>query len=178
VDSTYIMPFVDSIQKVFETMLQLPIQVGEPQLKRVSEPQADGSPPDAGFDVSGIIGMSGDVEGSVVLSFPTATAERVVSIFTGEELTHTHEDFPDAIGELINMISGGAKAQFAGKQVSISCPSVVVGSDHVVFGRKDVSCIRIPCGCDCGDFAVEVSIRNETSGAAGQTTGASAGLAS
>ena len=153
-DSAYIMPFVTSIQNVFEMMLQLPVTVGDPQLKRTSDPS---------YDVSGIIGMSGDVEGTVVLSFPTTTAERVVSLFTGEELSSTHEDFPDAVGELVNMISGGAKAQFTGKNVSISCPSVVVGSDHIVFGRKDVVCVQILCSSDCGDFAVEVSFRKGAS---------------
>lgn len=149
-DQTYIIAFVKSVQNVFETMLQLPLTVGTPSLRQQDEPH---------HDVSGIIGMSGDVEGAVVLSFPTATAERVVSLFTGTELAHTHEDFADAIGELVNMVSGGAKAQFSGKTVSISCPSVVIGTGHQVYGRKDVVTIRIPCGSDCGDFNVEVSIK-------------------
>ena len=151
-DSSYIMPFVTSIQNVFEMMIQLPVQVGKPALKEAGAPSND---------ISGIIGMSGDVEGSVVLSFPKATAERVVSLFTGTEMTYTHEDFADAIGELVNMISGGAKAKFTGKQVSISCPSVVIGSEHIVVGRKDVVCVILPCQCDCGDFAVEVFIRQD-----------------
>ena len=149
-DSTYITPFVTAARNLFETMLQLPITIGEPSLKKAGQPC---------YDVSGIIGMSGDVEGVVVLSFPTATAERVVSLFTGMELPRTHEDFADAVGELVNMISGGAKAQFGAKTVNITCPSVVIGADHVVFNRKDATCINIPCQCDCGDFAVEVSIR-------------------
>jgi len=169
VDSSYIVPFVDSIGSVFETMLQLPVRVGEPGLKQSGDPC---------YDVSGIIGMSGDVEGSVVLSFPISTSERVVSLFTGMELTHTHEDFPDAIGELINMISGGAKAKFAGKHVSISCPSVVIGSDHVVFSRKDVVCIQIPCESDCGDFCLEVAIRKETGDGSKKESDAAADLAS
>ena len=151
-DSTYVMPFVNSVQNVFETMLQLPIQVGPPELKRSGDPT---------HDVSGIIGMSGDVEGTVVLSFPTATAERVVSLFTGEEMSQGHNDFADAVGELVNMVSGGAKAQFAGKDVSISCPSVVIGNDHVVFGRKDVVCVTMQCSSDCGDFNLEVSFRKQ-----------------
>lgn len=149
-DTTYIIPFIKSTKNLFETMLQLPVEVEAPALKAANSPS---------FDVSGIIGMSGDVEGAVVLSFPIATAERVVSLFTGTPMAHTHEDFADAVGELVNMVSGGAKAQFTGKAVSISCPSVVIGADHVVTGRKDVVCIVIPCRCDCGDFAVEVSIR-------------------
>ncbi len=151
-DSAYIMPFVRSVQNVFETMLQLPVTVSPPELKRNGLPA---------YDVSGIIGMSGDVEGAVVLSFPTAAAERMVKLFTGMDLPATHEDFADAIGELVNMISGGAKAQFTGKNVSISCPTVVVGQDHVVFGSKDVVCIVLPCSSDAGQFAVEVCIRQK-----------------
>jgi len=150
-DSSYITPFIKSCNNVFETMLQLPVHCDKPTLKKIGKPA---------YDVSGIIGMSGEVEGAVVLSFPTETAQRVVELFTGMKLERTHEDFADAIGELVNMITGGAKAQFTGKQVNISCPSVVVGSQHLVFGGKDVVCITLPCRGDCGPFAVEVSIRN------------------
>jgi hypothetical protein len=36
---------------------------------------------------------------------------------------------------------------------------VIVGRDHTVFAAKDVTTIVIPCNCDCGEFAVVVSIR-------------------
>jgi chemotaxis protein CheX len=160
VDQSYIVPFVKSVQNVFETMLQLPVQIGEPSLNKDGEPA---------YDVSGIIGMSGDVEGSVVLSFPTATAERVVSLFTGMELDQGHEDFADAVGELVNMISGGAKANFDGKKVTISCPSVVIGENHQVFGRKDVVCICIPCQSDVGDFNVEIAMRQTPAAVSSET---------
>lgn len=148
-DPAYITPFVGSISNVFETMLQLPVNVGSPTLK---------SSPTPGYDVSGIIGMTGDVEGTVVLSFPTSTAERAVTLFTGMELAADHEDFADAIGELVNMVSGGAKAQFTGKDVGISTPTVIVGSEHNVYGRKAMTTIEIPCTCDIGEFNVEVSL--------------------
>lgn len=150
-NSSYITPFVNSITNVFETMLQLPVQVKAPVLKQQPQPS---------HDVSGIIGMSGDVEGTVILCFPTAVAERTVGVFTGEELKSDHEDFADAIGELANMVSGGAKAQFQGKNVSITTPSVVIGAEHTVFGRKDFVCVQIPCECDLGEFMLEVSIKN------------------
>jgi chemotaxis protein CheX len=163
---TYVTPFITSATKVFETMLALSVTVGTPQRKSAATPA---------YGVSGIIGMSGDVDGAVVLSFPTETAERVVALFTGTPLSRDHEDFADAIGELINMISGGAKAQFPCKRVTISCPSVVVGSNHVVFGRKDVISITIPCHCDCGDFAVEVSFRMNSQAATVTTEAAPVG---
>ncbi len=151
-DQSYILPFIKSVQNVFETMLQLPVEIGQPEIRKSAGPA---------HDVSGIIGMSGDVEGTVVLSFPTATAERAISLFTGMALEHTHEDFAAAVGELVNMVSGGAKAQFTGKKVSISCPSVIVGSGHQVFNRSDIVSILIPCTSDVGTFCVEVAMQVE-----------------
>ncbi len=150
-DSQFIIPFIDSVTNVFETMLQLRVEVGTPSIKPAEA---------SSHDVSGIIGMSGDVEGTVVLGFPTATAERAVGVFTGMEMDATHEDFADAIGELVNMISGGAKAKFTNRKVSITCPSVIVGQHHTVSGRKDIVTIHIPVGCDLGELSVDVSIRD------------------
>ena len=122
--------------------------------------------------VSGIIGMSGDLVGSTVLSFPLATAKLVVAKFIGEEVTESSDDFGDAIGELVNMITGGAKAKFGGKSVSISCPSVVIGPNHKVQQMSDSTCISIPCQCECGAFAVEVSVKEGDSEGTAQTDAA------
>lgn len=150
-DAAYITPFMQSVQNVFATMLQLQVQVGEPKVK--SDQQAT-------FDVSGIIGMSGDVVGAVVLSFPTETAERIVALFTGETTNADNPDFADAIGELVNMIAGGAKGRFEGRKVSISCPNVVIGKDHTVTSQKAVPCIMIPCDTDCGEMCIEICIQD------------------
>lgn len=153
-DATFIKPFVASIQNVFSTMMQLPVSVKQPFLKEKNGPN---------HDVSGIIGMSGDIVGTVVLSFPKETAERIVSLFCGQQLTSDTADFADAIGELVNMVSGGAKAMFTGRKVSISCPSVVVGNNHLVARQSDIPCVVIPCGTDCGDLCIEISIQDKTS---------------
>ena len=148
-DPNYIKPCIASIQNVFSTMMQLPVTVQTPSLKGSSA---------VSYDVSGIIGFSGDVVGSIVLSFPNETAERIVALFCGQKLMSNTPDFADAVGELVNMISGGAKAQFKGKKVSISCPSVIVGPGHVVARQSDAPTIVIPCSTDCGTFAIEVTI--------------------
>ncbi len=86
----------------------------------------------------------------------------MVTKFTGMELDPEHEDFADAIGELVNMISGGAKAQLEGKEVNISCPSVVIGSSHKVVNPLDVICILLPCKTQVGDFEVEVALKKSS----------------
>lgn len=164
-DASYIKPFIQSIQNVFSTMLQLPVTVNAPRIKETDSPS---------FDVSGIIGMSGDAAGSVVLSFPKETAERVVSLFCGSPLAVGTADFADAVGELVNMVSGGAKALFPNKKVSISCPSVVIGTGHSIARQSDTPCIVIPCTTDCGDLVIELSIQDRSGAASAATTTATA----
>lgn len=149
-DPTYITPFIVSVQNVFSTMLNLSVEVNEPRIKTGAE---------EGTDVSSIIGMSGDVVGSVVLSFPTETAKRLVSLFSGAEIDVDSPDFADALGELVNMVSGGAKAMFEGKKVSISCPSVVLGAKHTIAKQKDVPTVVIPCVTDCGEMLLQIVIQ-------------------
>lgn len=164
-DASYITPFVKSIQNVFSTMLQLPVTVLDPTIKQGNSPS---------HDVSGIIGMSGDVKGSVVLSFKLDAAESIVALFCGERLDSNGADFADAIGELVNMVCGGAKALFTQtKSVSISCPSVIVGQNHGVSLPSDIPCVVIPCTTDCGEFVIEVAIR-EASNTPSSTRQASA----
>jgi chemotaxis protein CheX len=165
VDSSDILPFIKATRNTFETMFQMEVECGAPALRKQETPT---------FDVSAIIGMSGDVEGSVVLSFPMETARRVVAVFTGMEAPTEQADLADAVGELVNIIAGGAKAQFSGKNVSISCPSVVIGQSHSVFGAKDVVCVTIPCTCDCGQFNVEVATKMNSKAMLPSLSGASA----
>lgn len=150
-DVRYINPFIESTQRVFKTMLDLDVSFNKPRVvKEIGR-----------HDVSGIIGMSGDVVGSVVLSFSTSTSRQIIGRFVGTDLAPDHEDFADAVGELVNMISGAAKSQFEGQNVSISCPSVVVGESHTVAMPSDSICITIPCEVFCGSFNIDVAIRSE-----------------
>lgn len=164
---SYITPFVSSIKNVFSTMLQLDVQVGEPRLKQGREPT---------HDVSGIIGMSGDVTGNVTLSFEQDAAEAVVALFCGQKLDPSSADFIDAVGELVNMVSGNAKAKFPdAKRVSISCPSVIVGKGHTIAAQSDIPCVIIPCNTDCGGLVIEVAVREAPAERATAVAAAAAG---
>jgi chemotaxis protein CheX len=144
------MPFLHSVENVFKTMVRTQVEFGKPEILQKST---------ASHDVSGIIGFTGDALGSIVLSFPKDVAKALVGRFVGTELATEDPDFADAIGELVNMVAGGAKAKFDTARCDISCPSVVIGAEHVVFQRKNQPLIAIPVRTDVGDFVVEVSLR-------------------
>lgn len=149
-DVKYINPFMSAIKNVFKTMLNLDVEFGKPHMMAVQE---------ASHDVSGVIGLSGDITGVVIVSFPKLAAIRVASIFAGADLTEADEDFADAIGELANMISGNAKKDLDGLKVFISPPSVVIGTAHQIKGCKIIPRLAIPCTTPAGSFVVEVGIR-------------------
>ncbi len=149
IDPKLVAAFVDSTENILSIMANVECRIGTPYFKTSKQPT---------YDVSGIVGFSGDVAGSVVVSFNEDTAIVVVEAFAGEKLDVKSEDFADAIGELCNMIAGNAKKHF-GLNAYISIPSVIVGSGHTVARLKDTPCIVIPCTTKHGEFAVEVNIK-------------------
>lgn len=158
IDTTIISPrllhaFTSSIQNVMSMMVGLEVTIDEPVIKN--------NIPTPLYDVSAIIGFSGEVTGSVAISFREKAAVGVIEAFCGEALEMHSEDFADAAGELANMVAGNAKKNF-GLEASISIPSVIIGPGHSVARLSDVPCIILPCRTDIGDFAVEINIKAVT----------------
>jgi chemotaxis protein CheX len=149
ISAKLIVPFVNSVRNVFQTMVGVETIVERLTLK---------SGPGASYDVSAIVGFSGQVIGSVVVSFQMAAALSLVKAFAGVDIAVDSPDFPDAIGELANMIAGNAKKDL-GATASITCPSVVIGAAHVIARLRGVPCYVIPCKTPVGDFAVEVNMK-------------------
>lgn len=141
--------FIQAVQNTFSVMLNLEVQVGKPVVNEKG---------DLLFDVSGIIGFSGDVTGSIVIGFGEETALNVIEAFVGERVDLNSEDFSDAVGELSNMIAGNSKKEF-GVNASISIPSVIIGPDHRSKKPADVPNIILPFASSCGEFCVQLMVK-------------------
>lgn len=147
----YITAVVQSIEELARTMLDVSVQVGSPALMRDIRSR---------YDVSAIIGISGGGVGFVAMGFPTQTASNLVSRFVGAPVSPEDPDFGDGIGELANMVTGGAKARFQRDDLSISCPSVVIGAGHQICQRRDMPVIELPINSDCGPFVLAMALRD------------------
>ncbi|BAI79623.1 conserved hypothetical protein [Deferribacter desulfuricans SSM1] len=148
----HINPFIESTLSVFETMLGIKPKKKSVGLKKGDEPS---------YDISGVIGLTGQAVGSVVVSFPESLALKVVSKFIGEEKVDIDDDVIDAVGELINMIAGGAKKIFTdrGLKFKISIPNVITGKGHKIKRPSNVPCIAVFFEIDGEIFAIEVSLK-------------------
>jgi chemotaxis protein CheX len=149
-DVAYVNPFVTSTIDTFKTMLSLEVKPGQPLLRDEKK---------FSYDVSGIIGLSGEAQGSICMSFPKLLALKVVSKLVGTEIKIIGPEVADGIGEIANIVAGNAKQHLSSFNLSISLPKVVIGTDHYVASPKGIPAIVVPFVSAMGNFAMEISLR-------------------
>ncbi len=141
--------FAESAVKVFGTMVEQKVTFGDPKVL------SEGSPTS---DITGIITFSGDLVGSMLLTFPTDVAKKAVMAFAGIEGELHDPDFLDAVGELANMVAGQAKSRYDDYDASISIPTTVCGPQHHVNRQKSAPWVVLGGDCDAGKFLLAMSI--------------------
>jgi len=146
----YINPFISATMNFFKTMLRVDAAPGKPGIKH--EPY----PP---HDISAVIGLSGEAQGSVALSFPKIVALKIVSAMLGSEIKIVGPELTDGIGEVVNIIAGNAKGDLTAFKLSISLPNIIIGKDHVVVSPTGAPTIVVPFTSVFGNFSMEVSLK-------------------
>jgi len=148
----YINPFLTSAISAFDTMLNCKLIRGTPYVKTGSQPE---------HEVSGVIGLSGKARGTVVLSLSREAALKATAVLLQEHPLEINADVADAVGELTNIIAGGAKAKLEHLHMSVSLPTVITGKCHCVEFPKRVTPISIPFESEWGRITVEVGLIEE-----------------
>jgi chemotaxis protein CheX len=149
-DVAIINPFITATVDTFKAMLSMDLQTGKPSLKNDAKHT---------YDVSGVIGLSGDAQGVISISFPKVCALKVVSALIGMDLKIIGPDLTDGVGELANIVAGNAKQYLTQYKLSISLPNVVIGTGHRIAVPSGVPTIIVPLSSKLGDFAMEVALK-------------------
>lgn len=144
--------FLRATQELFSSMLRSEVSFGKPAID-----QRGGSED----DIAGIIQMTGEMVGAVVLIFPIETAYACAGSLLGME-PDSREDVLDAVGELTNIVAGSAKVKLGLDNISISCPSVMTGKGLSIQRPSEAVSIRVPCHAPQGVFDLCVSLAPET----------------
>ena len=145
----YIDPFLNSAVSTFEIMLGCKLIPGEPFVKSATNGQQE---------ISGMVGLSGKAKGTVILSLSREAAISASAAMLGEQITEVNGDVTDAVGELTNIIAGGAKAQLEKLALNVSLPTVIVGKQYAFEFPQSVAPVCIPYECPWGYVAVEVGL--------------------
>ena len=152
-DVKLINPFINATTNVLETMAFTKSQAGKPYLKE--DDAAHG-------DVSGVIGFTGETNGTVSVTFAESCILKIVSNMFGEEMKEINNEITDAVGEITNMISGQARKELEeiGKLFHGAIPSVISGKNHKVETMTKGPRIAIPFKTDAGSFTIIVCLEN------------------
>lgn len=145
-------PFLWATVHVLKTMVHLDPTVGKPYIKKESATKGD---------ISGIVGIIGDTEGSLCLSFSKECILYIVSRLFGEEQREINEEVKDAVGELTNMISGDARRRLEeiGYHFQGAVPSVICGPNHEIKHITKGPILAIPFITEAGNFIVEICFK-------------------
>ena len=139
---------INATINVLETMAFLTVTAGKPYLKKDNV---------AVGDVSGVMGLTGVVNGTIAVTFEEECILSVVSNMFGETMDELNNDIADAVGELTNMISGQERRELEemGKIFKAAIPSVITGRNHSITHYTDGPKIAIPFNTDNGEFTIE-----------------------
>lgn len=151
-DIEFVNPFVSATVNVVRTMAATDLKVGKIQTKESK--LTDGV-------VTGIIGLASEkASGNMVLSFDQPSILGIVKRMLMEEFTEINADVVDAVGELTNMICGGAKADLSQKGYifDMAIPVMIVGKNVEVKQLSEAPTIVIPFYTQDGKFVVEANL--------------------
>lgn len=113
----------DSVKEVFSMMVGAEIVLPD---------QAD---PPVVTEVTGMVGLAGELCGVLSLRCGRHCAAKVASKMLRVPITEAASHMNDAIGEICNMVAGNFKAKLHGIQdkCMLSVPTIITGGDYQLF---------------------------------------------
>lgn len=143
-------PFIAATVDVLSTMAMITPAPGKPFVKKDNVARGD---------VSGIIGITGEKNGTISVTFTRACAVAIVKNMLGEDIQDIINDVKDAVGELTNMISGQARRGLSemGYVFQGATPTVIMGENHSISHVTSGPIMAVPFTTEHGEFTVEVS---------------------
>ncbi|BAX51731.1 CheC-like family protein [Photobacterium damselae subsp. piscicida] len=146
----FVNPFLASLLNVVQTMATMELSPQKPRLKKDEIARGD---------VSGLIGMIGpQTKGAMSITFDEKLALEIMHRMVGERPVGINEEITDMVGEITNMVTGGAKRILADKgyDFDMATPAVVSGRGHTITHKCEGAVIIMPFESDYGRAFIEI----------------------
>jgi len=147
----FINPVLTSILNVLSTMAHIEPKVGTPKKKDKNEIVH-------GRNITGVMSMIGRKgNASIALTFSEAAICHIANEMLHGEFTAIDGMVIDLVGELANMVLGGAKSELEkeGYFFQLSLPTIILGCDYLIAHKTDAPIIMLPFTMPEGEFVVE-----------------------
>jgi chemotaxis protein CheX len=126
-------PFLEvSAREVFELMLSCHLTPAS-------------SIDESGMNVTAMVGLAGQLCGVITVRCHETTAVLMASKMVGLPIEKVGQDFPDALGEVCNMVAGNFKNKIGGlsDKCMLSPPSVITGSNYSLHSMANSPAMEI-----------------------------------
>jgi len=146
----FVNPFLNAILDVLSTMAHVEAKPGKIALKKNTKARGD---------VSGLIGLAGkEAKGSLAITFTESVILDITCKMLGESVDSIDETVTDMVGEITNMVTGGAKRTFSemGYDFDLAIPGVISGKSHTINHQTNGKTIVLPFNTPKGEFFVEI----------------------
>jgi chemotaxis protein CheX len=138
-----------SSRDVFETMLNMPLEIDPSVMRNVIEPEVF-------HGVVALLGVAGTWTGTGHISCTPHFAQRMAGALLMAEYDSVTEDVLDAVAEVANMIIGNVKTIFEEKlgPLGLTVPTVIYGRNYQTrsTGVKDWVMVRLHSGDETMDI--------------------------
>ena len=151
-ESKMVTPFLNATVNVLSTMTSTNPQAGAPTV--TAHTTAFGV-------VTGLIGLAGEeVTGNLLISFDQESILAIVNRMLMDKFDTLNHEVLDAVGEITNMICGGAKRELSENGIScdMASPMVITGQNLTVQQMSNSEVLSIPFSTPEGKFVVETNL--------------------
>lgn len=152
-DVTIINPFLTATMNLFEGMFNIGVTPGSPYAME--------SEINHRWEITGLLGLTGDYQGLVGLRLSRLLADKLLA--KSGVVTKTEDERQETVygmvGELTNIISGNASSAILHASIDISPPVVIHGQNHQIAWPKSIPVIGIPFTSGSGAFEVDVCFK-------------------
>jgi chemotaxis protein CheX len=136
-------------REVFETMLNLPLEIDPSVMQKVIEPETF-------HGVVALVGVAGSWAGTGHISCTPEFAQKLAGALLMAEYDSVNEEVLDAVAEVANMIIGNVKTIFEEKlgPLGLTVPTVIFGRNYQTrsAGVKDWVLVRLRSGSESMDI--------------------------
>ncbi len=146
----HINSFYQATQEVFQLMLDLDVSRGD---LRIIEDLVSNR------EANVLLGITGDLQGSILFSFDDDTVLKMVHIMSGIEMKEIDNFVSSALGEVANIISGSAATNLTSHNYicDITPPQIFIGK-HKSLSLANKKTLQLPLITNIGAFDVNISL--------------------
>ncbi|WP_031514731.1 chemotaxis protein CheX [Desulfofalx alkaliphila] len=147
----YINPFYQATQDVFRLMLSIETEQGKLGVVEDMVP---------GKEANVVIGVTGDLKGTILFSFPKEMVLEMVKIMSGMEMDEIDSFVSSALGEVANIVGGNAMTYLTANNLTcdIVPPQVFVGVNKSM-SMASGKALLLPLITPIGEFEIYIFLK-------------------